>query len=127
MSNSIGTYVDDPRGIKASRVEEALDCKVLHYKGKKPVILTEEQLGFAPAKAVIVGDRLMTDIFMGHQMGMLTILVHPLPTIPHKKRDNRAASLLRYFERGWLARRTPQHYSSDHPLLSRYKELIKAR
>jgi ribonucleotide monophosphatase NagD (HAD superfamily) len=59
-------------------VEAVTDRKVETIVGKPSPIMLEvalQALGVGPAEAVIVGDRIETDIAMGKRSGLHTILV----------------------------------------------------
>jgi len=68
-------------GIKATDPVEQLQMDIMHTRLKKPFNGQEvfECIGKHELKKVwIVGDRLMTDIYLGNQIGCSSLLVDPL-------------------------------------------------
>ena len=64
-------------------MEAALGVPVLRHRSKKPAGGTPEieaLLGCSPDKAVMVGDRYLTDVVFGTLNGMLTVRVAPFDT-----------------------------------------------
>ena len=82
------------------------DVPVLNREGgeKKPFILDTIQSHYRsttgceidPAKLIVVGDRLLTDVFLGNRLGGLSILVLPLNLEPEQP-GIRVARLLENF------------------------------
>jgi HAD superfamily hydrolase (TIGR01450 family) len=72
-----GGEIPDCAGMIAA-VEAVTDRKVEVIVGKPSPIILEialASLGVSPADAVMVGDRLETDVLMGRRLGLATILV----------------------------------------------------
>jgi len=89
---------------KLDYIEEArkiLDCPV-YGKAKKPqrtvALKALKELDILPSQAVIVGDRPLTDIFVGQRLGMITVLVDPL--IKHQ--EHAVIKFLRRLERFFI-------------------------
>lgn len=126
----VNGYVDGCADHKhAMEIEQHLKLPVVRHRVKKPGCLEEVlehfnrnttgNTGGVKLKAddlVIVGDRVLTDIAFGNLCGMLTVLVDPFTS----EGDNRAAAILRSFEKGtilpYLQRnnvRPPAHKAID--------------
>lgn len=80
---------------------------VIRHRVKKPACLGEVLEHFnrnrtddeiKAEQLAIVGDRVLTDIAFGNLYGMLTVLVDPFT----EEGDNRAAALIRRFEKRTL-------------------------
>lgn len=54
-----------------------------------------KELGLLPSNTVMVGDRPLTDIWVGQRLGMITILVDPL----RKNQEGQLIKFLRWLER----------------------------
>lgn len=102
LSNSAGTFQDDPDFRHAIRIEHSLGIAVIRHKEKKPGGLEEVLQHFQisdPARICMIGDRLLTDVVFGNIHGMLT--VHTLPLCKGKldnAADNWTAKILRPVE-----------------------------
>lgn len=97
LSNSAGS-ADDRSDAQARETEAALGLPVIRHRYKKPMCAADvvRHFGVAPARVVVVGDRLMTDVFMANGAGMLSI--HTAPLAPRDKDDNRSAVRVRRLE-----------------------------
>ncbi len=79
LSNSAGS-ADDAGFVEAQRLEQLLGVPVLRHGAKKPAVqqaLLRHFAGLAPQHIAMVGDRLLTDVLMGNDMGCFTILTQP--------------------------------------------------
>lgn len=47
--------------------------------GRRPFIRALQILGTEPRQTAVIGDQLLTDVYGGKRLGMVTILVKPLP------------------------------------------------
>ena len=76
-SYSIGS--EDDRGyLHAEAIEEELDIRVIRHKQKKPDGLLEAISSWdsiESSEVMMVGDRYLTDIYGGNQIGMFTVCV----------------------------------------------------
>jgi uncharacterized protein len=66
--------------------------------GRKIMQKAIEQLGLKPSEVAIIGDRPLTDIWVGKRLGAVTILVEPLI----KEQENWFVKLLRKLERTFV-------------------------
>lgn len=60
---------------------ECIGCPAYHKAGKpskRVVLLALKEMELLPEQTVIIGDRPLTDIWVGQRLGMVTILVDPL-------------------------------------------------
>lgn len=83
------------------KVREIVDVPI-YFKASKPsrkfVLEALKELGISPEEAVMVGDRPLTDIWVGQRLKMKTILVDPL----RKKQEHRVIKFLRSLERSFV-------------------------
>eukprot|EP00043_Microstomoeca_roanoka_P008124 m.78415 g.78415 ORF g.78415 m.78415 type:complete len:254 (-) comp14108_c0_seq2:195-956(-) len=99
VSNSAGSG-DDHHLAEAKAVEAAFGVPVLrHPFSKKPNCIQDIHQHFKTTSAdaskyIVVGDRLLTDIYMGRQLGALTIHTQPFT----EKGDSLPALLIRRVE-----------------------------
>ena len=107
ISNSAGTP-DDPQGGAAKKLEAVLGVPLIRHRHKKPACAREiiRHFGLEPARVVLVGDRLATDIAMANRWGMLSIHTRPLGL----QDDNPNARRIRKLE-NWLLDRLDRPYS----------------
>lgn len=88
LSNSAGQAQYDMEDADAMALESALDIKVLRHASRKPQsnahleFALQQQMHCKPEQLVVVGDRLLTDVLLGHRLGAYT--VHVLPLEPRK-------------------------------------------
>jgi hypothetical protein len=89
---------------KENYIENAakvIGCPV-YGKAKKPrtgtIRVTLSQMGLKPQEVAIVGDRPLTDIWVGKRLGAITILVDPLI----KDKESKVVKLLRKLERSFI-------------------------
>lgn len=82
---------------KVSKIAEILGCDYL-YSLMKPTKrikkFLDRKYNIDYAKVAIIGDQVMTDIFVGNRIGLFTILVDPLG-----KKDYKITFLNRYIEK----------------------------
>lgn len=74
---SIGSE-DDQGYLHAEAIEEELDIRVIRHKQKKPDGLLEAISSWdsiESGEVMMVGDRYLTDIYGGNQIGMFTVCV----------------------------------------------------
>lgn len=98
----IAIVSNNPRPDYEKKVREIVDYPI-YFKAAKPsrkfVRLALKDLGLEPSEAAMVGDRPLTDIFVGQRLGMTTILVDPL--IKHQ--EPILFKILRKAERSFVA------------------------
>lgn len=77
----IAIVSNNPRPDYAKKVKSIVTYPV-YFNASKPrrkfVIAALKDLGIDPSEACMVGDRPLTDIWVGQRLGMKTILVDPL-------------------------------------------------
>lgn len=97
LSNSAGSS-DDKLFREAAACENSLDLPVMRHALKKPNCLGDIEKHFGScedlATIAVVGDRLLSDVAMGSQHGMFTILVEPIDP----SQDNRVVQAARLLE-----------------------------
>ena len=84
---------DDRDYLHAKSIEEELDISVIRHKHKKPDGLLEAISlwdSIEASEVRMVGDRYLTDIYGGNQIGMFTVCVD----IFTEKNDNKGAILV---------------------------------
>lgn len=82
LSNSAGSS-DDTEFREAQRLEQLLQVPVLRHGSKKPAVkkaLLNHFAGVAAHEIALVGDRVLTDVLMGNEMGCFTILTQAFTT-----------------------------------------------
>jgi len=83
------------------KVREIVNLPI-YFKAGKPrrkfVIEALKELGISPKEAAMVGDRPLTDIWVGQRLKMLTILVDPL----RKLQEHQVIRFLRSLERSFV-------------------------
>lgn len=83
------------------KVREVVDLPI-YFKAGKPrrrfVREALKELGISPKEAAMVGDRPLTDIWVGQRLHMVTILVDPL----RKHHEHQAIRFLRSLERSFV-------------------------
>lgn len=83
------------------KVREIVDVPI-YFKAAKPsrkfVCEALKELGISPKEAAMVGDRPLTDIWVGQRLNMITILVDPL----RKKQEPQIIKFLRSLERSFV-------------------------
>ena len=83
------------------KVREVVDMPI-YFKAGKPrrkfVREALKELGISAKEAAMVGDRPLTDIWVGQRLQMVTILVDPL----RKHQENHAIKFLRSLERSFV-------------------------
>lgn len=88
------------------KVKEVVDIPI-YFKAGKPrrryVKKALQTIGVLPKEAVMVGDRPLTDIWVGQRLHMVTILVDPL----RKHKEHRAIKFLRSLERSFVKNAGP--------------------
>lgn len=83
------------------RVREVVDMPIYFKAGKPRRRFVREalrELGISPKEASMVGDRPLTDIWVGQRLQMVTILVDPL----RKHKEHRVIKFLRSLERSFV-------------------------
>lgn len=98
----IAIVSNNPRPDYAAKVREIVDYPTYFKAGKpsrKYVRMALQELGIDPKEAAMVGDRPLTDIWVGQRLGMTTILVDPL--IKHQ--EPVLFKILRKAERSFVA------------------------
>ena len=112
-SNSAGLKQYDPEGLEAAALAGRLGVEVLRHAFKKPFVSgvvrdeVEGWFGVGVEQLVMVGDRYMTDVVFGNQLGMMTIRVKPYVEVRGgngKNRDPMSVRVSRRLEE-WLVRR----------------------
>lgn len=94
-SNTSGSR-DDHNFAEAEKIEAELQIKVIRHNSKKPNLNLSKILKLSEfEKVLVVGDRLMVDIYMGKENNMKTLLVSPLDT----SKENIMVYLMRCLER----------------------------
>ena len=98
MSNSAGSSDDKEYG-EAVRIEETMEINVIRHLKKKPDVWHDIQKHFGdenldPTKIAVIGDRVLSDIIMGNNLGSFTVLVEPFNT----SRENFVVKTVRKFE-----------------------------
>lgn len=98
----IAIVSNNPRPEYAEKVRKIIDYPS-YFKASKPsrkfVRKALEELGLKPSETAMVGDRPLTDIWVGQRLGMTTILVDPL--IKHQ--EPILFKILRKAERSFVA------------------------
>jgi len=83
------------------KVREVVDLPI-YFKAGKPrrkfVREALKELGISPKEAAMVGDRPLTDIWVGQRLHMVTILVDPL----RKHHEHQVIRFLRSLERSFV-------------------------
>ena len=118
LSNSAGSS-DDKDHHEAVDCEHVLGIQFIRHKQKKPAVREDILRHFGtsrPDTICVVGDRVLSDIVMGNQFGMFTVLVDPID--PSK--DNFVVRLVRRFESRLVGRQ-----SAEHPVVGPAEGLIK--
>ncbi len=114
MSNSAGTR-DDINYEAARQIENSMGIAVLRHDRKKPggIESVLDYFGCDPAKLVIFGDRIFTDVVFGNRYGMLTVHTYSLS----ENGDNKLVSLLRKYELSLVDRWMGKGFCAPvHPL-----------
>ena len=80
VSNSSGLRSKDPDGLRAGELERATGVEVLRHDEPKPAPSCADAVlkhfgGIEPARVVVVGDRLFTDVVMANAMGSRSVWV----------------------------------------------------
>ena len=89
---------------------EQIGCIAFDKAGKprrKAALLALKQLELIPSQVVMVGDRPLTDIWVGQRLGIVTILVDPIM----KHKEAKIIKLLRKIERLFVS--SPKKSFSD--------------
>jgi len=89
---------------------ERIGCIAFHKAGKprkKAAVKALKELDLIPSQVVMVGDRPLTDVWLGQRLGLITILVDPLI----KQKEARIIKLLRKLERLFIS--SPRKTFSD--------------
>lgn len=83
------------------KVREIVNMPI-YFKAGKPsrkfVCQALKELGISPNEAAMVGDRPLTDIWVGQRLKMITVLVDPL----RKKQEHQVIKFLRGLERSFV-------------------------
>lgn len=77
----IAILSNNPDKLYVKEAGEQIGCIYFHSAGKprkKAAVQALKDLDLIPSQVVIVGDRPLTDIFVGQRLGLTTILVDPL-------------------------------------------------
>jgi len=72
---------NNPDKLYVKEAGERVGCIALYKAGKprrKAAVEALKNLDLIPSQVVMVGDRPLTDIWVGHRLGVTTILVDPL-------------------------------------------------
>ena len=88
------------------KVREVVDIPIYFKAGKprrKYVKEALKELGILPKEAAMVGDRPLTDIWVGQRLHMVTILVDPL----RKHHEHQVIKFLRSLERSFVKNAGP--------------------
>ncbi len=83
------------------KVREVVDMPIYFKAGKPSRKFVREalkELGISPLEAAMVGDRPLTDIWVGQRLKMITVLVDPL----RKKQEHQVIKFLRSLERSFV-------------------------
>lgn len=102
-------------------IEKTLGLSVIRHQFKKPNVLKEILHHFhcdERERIAIVGDRILSDIVMGNQLGFFTIYVNPIDTRP----ENMMVKLSRKFEDKLLPVILPKK-GNQHTLVKEIEEL----
>lgn len=78
LSNSAGSFLQDPRGRKAEALSRSLGVPVLRHFANKPFCLSALASFTNGQKSAIVGDRILTDVLLAKFSGCKSILIHPI-------------------------------------------------
>lgn len=104
LSNSVGNEGDET----SKKLEASLGIPIIRHQWKKPLCTREvvDELGCEPARIVMVGDRLATDVWMANESGMLSIHTRPLSLLG----DNPNAIRVRHLE-NWILDRLERPFT----------------
>ena len=103
LSNSVGIESED-HGLKNAKLWESQNdgISVIRHHEKKPDCGREVLSHFPnlqPSEIVVIGDRLLTDVLMANENGMMSILTVQLLDL---STDNTVAAAMRLLERKFL-------------------------
>lgn len=77
----IAVLSNNPNTDYVRQAAKAIGCVAYHKAGKprrKAAVLALKELDLIPSQVVMVGDRPLTDIWLGQRLGLITILVDPI-------------------------------------------------
>jgi HAD superfamily phosphatase (TIGR01668 family) len=83
------------------KVREVINMPIYFKAGKPRRKFVKEallELGIDPTEAAMVGDRPLTDIWVGQRLKMVTVLVDPI----RKKQEHKIVKFLRSLERSFV-------------------------
>ncbi len=98
----IAILSNNPESDYVRKAGELAGCQAYEKAGKprrKAALQALKDLDLLPEQVVMVGDRPLTDIFVGQRLGLMTILVDPL--IKHEESD--FVKFLRKLERIFIS------------------------
>jgi len=106
----IAILSNNPDKLYVKEAGEQIGCIAFEKAGKprrKAALLALKNLGLIPSQVVMVGDRPLTDIWVGQRLGIITILVDPIM----KHKEARIIKFLRKMERLFVS--SPKKSFSD--------------